>query len=253
MKKNTMMRIASVMLVLALLTTCVISGTFAKYVTSGTGGDSARVAKWGIKIAVTGDKAFDNEYKNSANKVSVHSTMPVVAPGTTTSEGTTNNTGMRIVISGEAETAFQLTATMTVTREVSLAGGTYSDYRNYIMDDSGNPVVDPSDENKFTFTGTYYPVKYYLNGTLYGETVNNKEYATLSAVADDLSKDSAFYPGGSTVPDTDVILTWAWAFGEDGETQQKDTVLGVAASGTTISGATTNIEYTLTISATQID
>ena len=44
MKKNKMMRIASVLLVAVILTTCAISGTFAKYVTSGNGSDNARVA-----------------------------------------------------------------------------------------------------------------------------------------------------------------------------------------------------------------
>lgn len=47
MKKNMMMRIASVLLVAVLLSTCAISGTFAKYTTSANGSDSARVAYWG--------------------------------------------------------------------------------------------------------------------------------------------------------------------------------------------------------------
>ncbi|MFR0985955.1 MAG: hypothetical protein ACLSFZ_04975 [Frisingicoccus sp.] len=45
MKKNRMMRLASSLLVLTLLTTCVISGTFAKYTTQAGGSDTARVAK----------------------------------------------------------------------------------------------------------------------------------------------------------------------------------------------------------------
>ena len=50
MKRNKMMRIASVLLVAVLLSTCVISGTFAKYTTSNSATDSARVAKWGVII-----------------------------------------------------------------------------------------------------------------------------------------------------------------------------------------------------------
>lgn len=49
MKKNKMMRLASCLLVAILLTTSVISGTFAKYTTSSTGTDSARVATWGFQ------------------------------------------------------------------------------------------------------------------------------------------------------------------------------------------------------------
>ena len=48
MKKNRMMRLASVLLVCVLLTTSVISGTFAKYTTTYTVTDSARVADWNI-------------------------------------------------------------------------------------------------------------------------------------------------------------------------------------------------------------
>lgn len=48
MRKNKMMRAASGLLVATLLTTSVISGTFAKYTSSASGKDTARVAKWEI-------------------------------------------------------------------------------------------------------------------------------------------------------------------------------------------------------------
>ena len=50
MKKNHMMRIASVLLVVILLTTCAISATFAKYTATGSGKDTASVAKWEVKF-----------------------------------------------------------------------------------------------------------------------------------------------------------------------------------------------------------
>ena len=63
MKKNVMMRVASIMLVLVLMTSSVISGTFAKYVTEGQSKDSARVAKFGV--TVTGNAAiFSDSYKD---------------------------------------------------------------------------------------------------------------------------------------------------------------------------------------------
>lgn len=46
MKKNWLLRIALVVLVLTLGTACLVSGTFAKYTTAVTGGDSAKAAKW---------------------------------------------------------------------------------------------------------------------------------------------------------------------------------------------------------------
>ena len=80
MKKNNVMRIASALLVAVLLTTCAISGTFAKYTTTYTGDASARVAKWGFtnSTAVEFDLFSDNY-----NDVVVGTNGDlVIAPGT---------------------------------------------------------------------------------------------------------------------------------------------------------------------------
>lgn len=50
MKKNKMMRFASVLLVAVLLSTCAISGTFAKYTSTASGTATAKVAKWDVKV-----------------------------------------------------------------------------------------------------------------------------------------------------------------------------------------------------------
>ena len=50
MKKS---RIFSALLVLALLSTCVIGGTFAKYTSTATGTATATVAKWSFKVGTT--------------------------------------------------------------------------------------------------------------------------------------------------------------------------------------------------------
>ena len=55
MKKNIMMRLASILLIAVLMSTCAISGTFAKYVTEQGGTASARVAKWSFKVGDTED------------------------------------------------------------------------------------------------------------------------------------------------------------------------------------------------------
>lgn len=55
MKKNRMMRLASILLVCVLLTTSVISGTFAKYTSKATVTDTARVAKWDVQFKVEDD------------------------------------------------------------------------------------------------------------------------------------------------------------------------------------------------------
>lgn len=87
MRKNKMMRAASGLLVAVLLSTCAISGTFAKYTTSANGTDSARVAKWGFQSAtVTLNDLFKSAY-DTINESTVKSDdgAHVIAPGTTNS------------------------------------------------------------------------------------------------------------------------------------------------------------------------
>ena len=80
MKKITTMRIASILLIAVLMTTCAISGTFAKYVTSATSTDSARVAKWGLgNASIEFENLFEAQYTNVTNGTD---DMAIIAPGT---------------------------------------------------------------------------------------------------------------------------------------------------------------------------
>lgn len=91
MKKNVMMRTASALLVLVLLTTCIISGTFAKYITSAEGSDSARVAKFGVEVTASGSM-FSKHYNNATGGNGIATTVTgsvdssnddnIFAPGT---------------------------------------------------------------------------------------------------------------------------------------------------------------------------
>lgn len=83
MRKNKMMRAASGLLVATLLTTSAISGTFAKYTTTSTGTDTARVAKWGFNNDDSSIK-LDDLFKNAYDK-NVKGEAEVIAPGTTNS------------------------------------------------------------------------------------------------------------------------------------------------------------------------
>lgn len=80
MRKNKFMRAASGLLVAVLLTTCVISGTFAKYVTTTNSTAKARVAVWGFgKDAITELNLFDSAYDNTVN---ANDEDKLIAPGT---------------------------------------------------------------------------------------------------------------------------------------------------------------------------
>mgnify|MGYP000791410233 CR=1 FL=1 len=87
MKGSKLPKLAALLLVLTLVTTCFVSGTFAKYVSEGEGEDAARVAKWGVKVEITGD-GFKTTYgKDDVNAnvdgptVVSSTTEKVVAPG----------------------------------------------------------------------------------------------------------------------------------------------------------------------------
>ncbi len=98
MKTNKMMRIAGFLLVAVMLSTCVISGTFAKYTSTTAGTDTARVAKWQFKIdtddTVVTSKTFtfdlfntvadtaDASETNDANVADATDSKAIIAPGT---------------------------------------------------------------------------------------------------------------------------------------------------------------------------
>ena len=94
MKKNKMMRIASALLVAVLLTTCAISGTFAKYTTKVTSTATANVAQWSFElndVAIADDFTFSlfdtivDTYDAGANTHGAGETKVAaghIAPGT---------------------------------------------------------------------------------------------------------------------------------------------------------------------------
>lgn len=100
MKKHNMMRVASALAVVTLLSTSVISGTLAKYTSSGSGSDTARVAKWTINAgtenkleAISGTKSnsftfdlfntvMDTKTAKDDGHVKEVSGEVIVAPGT---------------------------------------------------------------------------------------------------------------------------------------------------------------------------
>ncbi|MBR6599807.1 MAG: hypothetical protein IKK88_05855, partial [Oscillospiraceae bacterium] len=64
MKKNNSMRAAGGLMIATMLTTSIVSGTYAKYVTSDSATDTARVAKFGVTVEASGS-LFDTTYMSS--------------------------------------------------------------------------------------------------------------------------------------------------------------------------------------------
>lgn len=227
MKKNTMMRLASALLVLVLLTTCAISGTFAKYVTDKTGTDSARVAKFGVEITANGS-AFATEYATDDEDVVATIAKSVV---TSTAQGAD---GKKLVAPGTegSMVAMTLTGTPEVAVEVkyeatlTLAGWTV-DNAYYC------PIEITVGEDTFKGT-TYSSADEFVAAVVAAINGYTAEYAPNQ----DLSVES-------TVATPDV--SWAWAF--EGNDDVKDTALGDAAA----EGTAATIELVVKTTVTQID
>lgn len=78
MRKNNkkLMIVVSVLLSLVLITSSVVSGTMAKYVTSGNSSSSARVAKWGVNVEVD----FSDEVKTLCKDANQDGTLDELVP-----------------------------------------------------------------------------------------------------------------------------------------------------------------------------
>ena len=180
MKKNKMMRIASILMVVTLLSTCAISGTFAKYVTKASGEDQARVAKWGVVVTVDGGifgekyVATDEAYLEAEGKYAVISSVEgeqVVAPGTNSTEIVNGDkTGANLVatVKGTPEVAARYIIEGTVANDVLLKAGTYTDYTHLVKADDGTYGYTDT----FTLAKDYAPVKWNLVIEGKGKTVD---------------------------------------------------------------------------------
>ena len=228
MKKNKMMRAASALLVAVLLTTSVISGTFAKYITEDEGSDEARVAKWGVVIEAKDFGMFTNEYKTDDNTAtftgdySVQSSNEdnVLAPGTSGSFAD-------IKIKGTPEVAVDVAINATVT---------VSD--NWIVDgDFYCPVVITVGEEKISGLD-------YTSATAFAEAIKLEIEDKSAQYAPNEDLDAIY-------DTTNLDLAWEWAFeGVAGskQTDVKDTKLGNFAVAEDLV-----ISIGLEISVTQID
>lgn len=226
MKKNRMMRVASALLVAVLLTTCAISGTFAKYVTKGSGTDSARVAKFGVIVTGEAD-TFKETYAKDNSGFTLDANTVVSTGGNVVAPGT----------SGEM-VAFTISGTPEVAVNVAFEGTLeLGDKWVYVDSNSNSSYYCPleitvGDE---TFKGTTY-----ASADEFETAVNNKivTYTKDYAAGTDLS--------GIDADDVPAI-SWKWAF--EGNDDVKDTYLGFLAAA----GNAATISLSVTATVTQID
>lgn len=195
MKRNTILRVSAILLVLTLLSTCVISGTFAKYTTSADANDDARIAKWGVVVEATAEAFTENDDDTVISFVSGEN---VLAPGT---DG--NLCGL--TITGQPEVAVKIDATA----ELELT--------DWAVDSAYYcPLV-------ITVGTTEFKGNDYADAEAFEKAVED-------AIVAEIAKDSV--DPNTNLADS-VAVTWAWAY--EGNDDVKDTALGNAAAPATIS------------------
>ena len=232
MKKNKMMRLASALLIAVLLSTSVISGTFAKYTSSANATDKARVAYWGWGSDSTIEfDLFDGQYDN----VKSENGDNVVAPGT--SKSATFTFEYKPTDDGKALTAGAIKAP-EVTYDFTVAFD--------IADGADYDALDANDNFYWTLNGTKY------------DTLNDLKAAVmlLSGEADGTAR----YTPGQLPPmfanDTNNAIQntigWIWEFETvnsgvvDTDQDEEDTAMGNAAD-------LDDLTITITVTATQVN
>lgn len=145
MKKNKAMRSAICMVVATLLTTCLIGGAFAKYITKAGSKTSARVAYWGFEYS--SEINFDNLFADSYTHVkscrmdeSETNYEKIIAPGTegsvdfyvghTENEVTLPEVDYSFTIDVEGEIGDEIASNPQL--QFKLDNGTYGDFATLI-------------------------------------------------------------------------------------------------------------------------
>ena len=238
MNRNRLMKASAFLLVSTMATSCFVGSTFAKYVSEGEGDDSARVAKWGVEVTVTGD-GFKTSYgKDDINAKVVGDTVisssaeeKVVAPGT---KGTFGG----VKITGTPEVAVKVETTATV----DLSGWNVASDGEFYC-----PL-------KFTVGDTTINGLDYSSSTAGGEGSFENDIKT--AIQEATTKQLEAGTDLSTVGNG-ITYSWEWPFEESTGTavdqnNELDTLLGNnAADGDT--GNDPTIKITVNTKVTQIN
>ena len=230
MKKNKMMRLASSLLVAVLLTTSVISGTFAKYTTSGNATDSARVAKWGVEVTVQGQNAFMPSYTNSNSDITVKTSTTITVDGVEVDED--------ILAPGTNGTL----GTVSITGTTEVAVGV-------------NNIANLELENWTVGASEYYcPLVFVV--TVGSDTTTINGWDCLSVDELELAVENLIntatptqFAPNAALSSKNVEVTWSWPFENSNTDNVKDTLLGEKA----ITANAPSIEFSIETRIDQVD
>lgn len=231
MKKTKFMRAALLLLVLTLITSCFVGGTFAKYTTDGRTNNVAHIAKFGVNVVAPKEGMFASTYttngevKDSNGNVIADS---VVAYGYQSGTATSGTPGYYTVApgtSGGMTDAVTLTGTPEVAVSVKyvLNTQTTNSFIQWYLDDN--------------YTKFYCPLIFTIfKGDVKVDEVKGIECKTAEELVNNLAaaldKCSDVY-----APNTDLStikngakISWEWPFeggtNNPGQTDENDKILG---------------------------
>lgn len=225
-KKNWTYKLAGVLLALVLVTSCFVGSTFAKYVRSGSGNDTARVAKFGVTVNAASDM-FSKEYAKTddtftldANSVVSSDESKLVAPGT-------SQTMAEFGLRGTPEVAVRVSYSATLDLGDNWTTNGTDEYCPLIFkvgNDSfkiGDDGIDSVEALENAVNGAVANVKhdYKANTDLSGTTADN------------------------------LVVSWEWPF-ESGN-DANDTALGDRAAANVADAGV--VSFSVTATVTQID
>ena len=229
MKKNKIMRFASAIMVMTLLSTCMVGGTFAKYVTEASSSDKARVAYWGFQAdnSMELKDLFADAYGTTVDSVDG---ADVIAPGT----------------AGEVEFVFAWDEEVSAYgSEVDVTGPEVA--YTFTVSTEGSVCDDLIKDNS--------NIQWKLDSGEWGTW--DKLMSEIAALSGDSTGTAQYDPNtlpvAFTAGDDSHTIYWQWLIDDGSDTKDaeenpqnvKDTAMGNAAE-------LDDVAITITITATQI-
>ena len=247
MKKHWTMRVAVLMVALTLITSCFVSGTYAKYVTSGSATDQARVAKFGVTVTATGS-AFGTSYYDVLQTESNQISATYTAGTDSVKSDGTGGTYTKVVAPGTGDDVAVITLTGTPEVDVRVSVAATLSLTGW--------TTDGTDE--------YCPIVFTVNGQTYGTNDSNATNksadvaALITAVQNAINALTRDYEAltnlatATNAANQPILpISWAWPFSTSAANDIKDTALGDRAAADVADAA--HIDITITTTVTQID
>lgn len=234
MRKDVLVRLAGLAIMLTLISSALVSGTYAKYAQAVTGSDTARVAKFAFNLtsgtttatqSQVGEASFDIFSTTDTGLYNSGAGASFIAPGTTgTLELDVGN-----LSEVKVSVAFALAETFT-----NMPDGVAKIPLYYTIDGDDQRYSD-------TLAGVY-------------DDSTNKSYKTLAELGSALA--ASLPASDGTVPQSKkVTLNWTWPFAAqadvNGQSDPDDTALGIAVAESPAAAPSVKLAVTVTVS--QID